>query len=300
MKKLQRSTWSRTLLRLIAALFSLAFIAYSALLANNNWPAAAVDKVSVNRAYERGVQWLLTHREEISGDRNPMLWWMVGQSAANTHDVRLIELYSAFTQQQDALFPDSPWNVFFFPGRNISALLPASVDIWEPYQQFMLYGASCTAILANNPTILAQENPAFCSRGGQLIRPACVTHQLMGMRFMQRNHCSLDDIDKKIFSLQDKLVRQLTFDPRAVDVYLQRVVMLYDSGAGHRVKSRWVKRALSAQLSDGGWGAHSTIFPLGGERVLAFSARGVAITKLQSDFHATAQGVWLTSLLKAP
>ena len=82
-----------------------------------------------------------------------------------------------------------------------------------------------------------------------------------------------------------------------VDVYLQRVLMLENSGVSRRTKPIWIARILAAQDSDGGWSGFQPLIPLRGELAAGFSARGVGVDRRRPDFDATVQGVFLMSLL---
>ena len=133
-----------------------------------------------------------------------------------------------------------------------------------------------------------------------MIRPACVTHQLMGYRMAQRNQCAIDNLDGNISVLQKTIEKQLRYDPRVVDVYVQRVLMLIDSSARERIKPRWLERVIDAQQKDGGWSDVQPLIPVGSDKYFGFNANGVTIAEPVSNFHATAQGVLLTSLLLHP
>ncbi len=131
------------------------------------------------------------------------------------------------------------------------------------------------------------------------LRPACVTHQMMGMRFMQERGCGEKaEVDRVVHSLQDRIVLQLTWDPRPIDTYLQRVLMLIESGQAERVKPFWLQRVLDTQLGDGGWGNFYPLLPISNGKHIGFSGRGLSTGRPNSDFHATAQGVFLLSLLR--
>lgn len=74
---------------------------------------------------------------------------------------------------------------------------------------------------------------------------------------------------------------QLTWDVRVVDVYLQRVLMLVDSGARSRVKPVWLSRVLKAQSKDGGWSAFQALIQVGPELAMGFSSAviGLGVSK---------------------
>lgn len=72
---------------------------------------------------------------------------------------------------------------------------------------------------------------------------------------MQRNGCGdAAGLQQLPGFLQDRIEREVTWDSRVTDAYLQRVLMLLESGAADRVEPVWVARILDAQNADGGWG----------------------------------------------
>lgn len=187
------------------------------------------------------------------------------------------------------------WLPLFFPGRWFPF---SNEDIahFNEYQKQFVYAISCDPDLAQQAIISAQLDPSYCDR--QPLRPACATHQLMAFRFMQQNHCGdAQATQSAVTDLQARIVRQVTWDPRVVDFYLQRVLMLIESGAVAAVKPVWLQHVLDAQLPDGGWGSIDPYLPLPSGVCLGFSAKGFAIATPTSDYHATAQGILLMSLL---
>lgn len=288
----------KKLIQTLLFLMLIVFCVYGYLFYQNNRDIPAVNAEHVTQSYERGVMWLLDHRDEILRDGNPILWWMLGESARISGDERVAALYDEFRHNYGRYASDSIWQVFFSPAKYRGASFPA--ETYRPlveYQQYFLYTLTCSSQLEQEPLIQEQNDPQFCWHGARIIRPACVTHQLMGYRMAQRNNCAIENLDKKIGVLQKTIEKQLRYDPRVVDVYVQRVLMLVDSGAQQRLKPRWVQRVLQAQLEDGGWSAMQPIASVGG-RQLVFDSKAVAIATPRSDFHATAQGVLLMSLLR--
>lgn len=99
------------------------------------------------------------------------------------------------------------------------------------------------------------------------------------------------------FELQARLVDQLTWDPRPVDVYLQRLLMLTESGAGDRIRPTWVRDLLGAQLPDGAWTNTPVLLPLPGARDLVWTRNGIGPGRAVGSFHTTVQGIYLLSLM---
>ena len=289
----------KLMIKILATLTLAVLCAYGFLVYQNNREAMPLSDEKVAISYESSVSWLLSHREEILRDGNPMLWWMLGESAKISGDDRVKKLFDEFLANNDRTAPYSVWQAFFHPERFRGGIFSASeYSSLVEYQQYFLYTLTCSKQLAQEPLIEAQNNPDFCWSGSRVIRPACVTHQLMGYRMAQRNQCAIDNLDGNIAALQKTIEKQLRYDPRVVDVYVQRVLMLVDSGARERVKARWLERVIEAQLKDGGWSDVQPLITVGGGKYFGFNANGVTLAEPISNFHATAQGVWLMSMLK--
>ena len=164
------------------------------------------------------------------------------------------------------------------------------------YNYLFLYGLTCDSDWEGEPEVQRQLDLGFCSM--HYLHPRCVTHQMIGVRFMQRRNCGNSEVvGRLVQGLQDTIVAELTWDPRVVDAYIQRVVMLIDSGAADRVNPTWIWRVLNAQNDDGGWGDIDPVLRLPGGKTIGFSSKMIGYGNLHSNFHATAQGVWLISLL---
>ena len=92
-----------------------------------------------------------------------------------------------------------------------------------------------------------------------------MTHQLVEIRLLQRSECGDPaQLDDTVLQLQQRITRQLLLDPRVVDAYMQRVLMLVESGAGALAKPIWIWKLVDAQQPDGGWSTFEPLLPLGG------------------------------------
>lgn len=283
-------------LLVVAALLA---VGYGGLVWNNNRPVAEPSQQDIAASWEKSVSWLMNNREAILRDQNAALWWMIGQSAEVSGDSRLQALFAEFQIGFSEARGGSVWRAFFSPAAFWGVDTPPSVySGYGDYQQYFLFSLTCAKKMAQDPMIVAQHATNFCAKSHP-VSPACVTHQLMGFRLQQRIGCDrLPGLEEKVAALQRTIENQLTWDPRVVDVYLQRVVMLVDSGASERVKPRWVQRILEAQLPDGSWSNLQPLVPIGGGRYVGFDAKLAGVGPVRASFHATAQGVWLTSLLQ--
>lgn len=275
-------------------------VGYGGLVGYNNRPVEAPMQQDISASWEKSVAWLMNNREEILRDNNPALWWMIGQSAELTGDSRLQALFDENLRDFKANHSRSVWQAFYSPSAFWGYSFPKRAYESVPdYQQYFLFSLTCGKELAENPLIAAQHEMNFC-RTSHPVSPACVTHQLMGFRLQQRIGCDrVPGLAERIAASQNIIASQLTWDPRVVDVYIQRVLMLVDSGAPERIKPIWLRRVLDAQLPDGSWSNLQPLIPLGGGRYFGFDARLVGVGPLRANFHASAQGVWLTSLLRS-
>ena len=284
----------KTLVTLII-LFTISILTgYAALFYLNNretdWPEQARIQTSFNAA----IVWIETHQEDILQNNNPVLWWMIQRSATLTGNPSLQSVFNRYQRK----YLDSArnlWLPMFFPGRWVP-FKNESLARFDDYQRLFVYAISCDAELEQLAVTSGQLDPDYCD--SQPLRPACATHQLMSLRFMQQNQCGdPPSTQAAVVQLQERIVRQLTWDPRVVDVYLQRVLMLFETGADSRVKPIWLQRVLDAQHPDGGWDGFDPYLLFPSKAYLGFDAKGIAIAELDSNFHATAQGILLMSLL---
>ena len=263
----------------------------------NNKYVEYPNRSTVQHSLSSWISWLDSHRSEILSDSNPMLWWMLKESATLTENSTLIGLYEDYKVRYLDSSPNNVWSHLFYKD-SIAPLNPMRLQNFPGYNIFFLYGASCSSSLGREMAVTEQLSPSFCDN--HLFSPACATHQLMGFRFLQRRQCgNQKDTSEAINSLQNRLVSQLSWDFRLVDVYLQRVLMLVDSGAHERVKPIWIKRVLSEQNSDGGWSGFEPLIPLSKDLSIGFTftSKVIGIDRDQSTFHPTVQGVLLMSLL---
>lgn len=268
--------------------------AYSTLTLRNNRSATMPDRARIQAAYDAAVGWAIEHQTSLLNDTNVALWWMLQQSAALTGDPALTTMFERY-RQKHLQGGRNIWEPLFFPGRWIPFNAEATAN-FDDYQLHFLYAISCDEELAKMPIIQAQLEADYCVT--QPWRPACATHQLMGLRFMQRSQCGNAPATQAAIDLiQKRIIRQLTWDPRVVDVYMQRVLMLAESGKVEAIKPIWIENLLDAQRPDGGWSGVDPLIRLPAGASLGFSARGFSIDKPASGFHMTAQGILLMSLL---
>jgi len=262
----------------------------------NNKDVAMPSRAGLTQHLELSINWLMQHKERILKDRNSMLWWMVVEAAKVSNDKRLVSLSDEYLRRYPAL-QRSMWTPLFWPQRRLR-IDEMSLYGLPDYNQHFIYSLHCAQNVWNESALIrAQNQPDFCFQSSHIYRPACVTHQLMGINFQQQQQCRpAAELKPLISSLQDDIVMQLSWDIRVIDVYLQRVMMLQITGAAERIKPIWIQQILDHQMIDGGWGDFDPLLPLG-SRSLGFSSRILSLQAPHSTFHATAQGVYLLSML---
>lgn len=261
----------------------------------NNRALPLPDQGTISESLEHAIGWLVANRDTILDENNVFLWRMVERVAEKSGDRRVVSLFRTYEDRYLPAGQSNIWKPLFKPG-TWSPVPDEYLQQQDYYQKFFLYAVSCDKSLGAMPDIAAQMDPNFCDR--YLLRPACVTHQLMGFLLMQRARCADSALlQSGVAKLQRRIRRQLTWDSRVVDVYMQRVLMLVDSGGYELLKPVWIQRVLSAQQPDGGWAGVDPLLPIGGDLGLAFSQHGMAIARIHSNFHTTVQGALLMCLL---
>ena len=269
---------------------------YGVLVLRNNRDIQFPGNDELERALESGIVWLVENKEKILRHNNHILWFFVQQSAEQTGDSRLTNLFNDYYKR----YIDIPGSSYWRPLFKLNSWEPVRFDQIEhlPYYNWhMIYAITCDSDLEMLTQIAEQNDPEYCFRF--LYKPACKTHQLMGLRFMQLRGCGdQDQLVKSIASLGINIHRQLVWDVRVVDVYLQRVLMLIEASRMDLVKPIWISNILDVQLEDGGWSNKQPLFKISDDLYFGFTGKGVSIfKKRRGDFHATAQGVFLLSML---
>jgi hypothetical protein len=266
---------------------------------NNNRSAAMPAYPALAASRDRAIGWLRAHEAEALSAENAALWWMVRESAALTGDAYLADLHGRYYQRYLAGNPASVWHHLFDADATLRIPVKALAD-WPDYNLLFLYGLSCQTALRSDARVAALLEPHACGGIGTpayFRDPACLTHQLMGVRFMQQRRCEDAGRTARLAgALVDQVVDAATWDFRVVDFYLQRLLMLAESGNAGRIQPRWLLRVLEAQQPDGGWDDFDPVLGLG-KRSLGWTGRGLRLRKPESNFHTTAQGLYLMALL---
>lgn len=308
-----------TSIRVFLSLTLLALVIGIVSVINNNKIVEMPDKAELSRAFDEAVDWHIENREEILEIPNPILWYMLQRAAEKTSDPRIQELFDAYWEKYIKLSRFDPASTLrtWYPMFRVGHTIPVkyeSLNGLPDYNKHIVYAIGCNEELGREADIAAQNNPDYCG-SFHLFRPTCVTNQLLGIRFLQRSKCGdPDQLAVILDDLQMRVVRELTYDPRVLDVYIKRVMMLLDSGKRELVKPVWVRRILDVQLPDRGWGNFVPLLPVGGGNYLGYGHgdsrigvpagegslhfKGVDIGKPISTFHATAQVVLMLALMQ--
>ena len=261
----------------------------------NNRDVSPVERQQILASFEAAVGWFEDNREKILQTDNPALWWMVQQAANLTGDARLLELFDSYHERYMGAQRRSYWRLLF----NKNGWVPVhyeQIESLDDYQQLFIYAVTCDSDLANIALISAQLDPSWCD--AYPFRPSCVTHQLVGLHLMQDRKCGdVAQIRAAIEILQMRVRDQLVWDPRLLDPYLQRVLMLLQTGAAELIKPVWLRRVADGIQEDGGWPPTRLIMDLPGKNDLIFTRNFIGLGHSKSSFHTTAQGLLIMAHL---
>ena len=171
----------------------------------NNRNIPYPDIAEVKGSYLKGSAWLARHRAELLNIENPMLWWMVKYANDVYQNPDIDSVYRKYEKSRVEPRPYSPWLGLFKKGSWVP-LKYDSIRQLPYYYKYLIATLYCDKDLLSTPSIARQNNPSFCSTSGYWYRPACATHQLMGLRFLQDGKCDLvDDLEGKIEAVQRKI-----------------------------------------------------------------------------------------------
>ncbi len=251
------------------------------------------------QSLRRAVEWIRAHEASVLKNGNSALWWMVHTAAERTGD----EYLKSLVRQSTLLVYGSsasviPWKRIIYPQADITLNL-LSLRGLAPYQRFFYHAVTCRPVdLDDGGDTSEFLEPGVCHPIALQVYakdPACTTHQLVGVRLLQRVGCPTEvDLAKLESNLLADIEQQMQWDVIFKDAYIQRVLMLLWLGRPHhQVKPVWLHRVLAAQQADGGWVGTRQMpelpqwlqtWNLGKQRAAP------------TDFHATAQGLLIAAL----
>jgi hypothetical protein len=280
----------KKLLAVFLVLVAVLTVIYLLQVWQNNRDIPAVSRDEVLASFEAAVEWLEANRTRILSIDNPALWRMVQRSANLTGDARLLELFDQYHDRYKiGRQKNSYWRLLFQKNGWVPVVYN-QIESLDDYQQLFVYAITCDSDLAEIPLIKQQTDPAFCDSFP--FRPSCVTHQMVGFQLLQERECGdKGTLDESMHKLQLRVRNQLTWDPRLLDQYIQRVLMLLDTGAAYLVKAVWVHRIIEGSQEGGGWSPNCVIIDLPGNNDLILTRNFIGLGQSRSSFHATAQGL---------
>ncbi len=268
----------------------------------NSMHVPAASAAELHDRLTRAKAWVFTNKDRLLGEPNIMLWLFIRDAARVTHDPKLLALAEEFQRRYTNGTPLQ----YFFDSNGSERVTGQRIEFGESlqdYQRLLFYGATCNAPARWDPEVATLLTPGACDHNLLWLRsPWCRTHQLMGLRFVQKNHCDPDsETDATVVAVQDSILSELRWDFRVGDAYLQMVWTLVESGRRKDVKPIWIRRILDAQQADGAWDGVQVLARLPGGRVLAWDGHPYPriISEPAPTFHATAQGLYLLALLES-
>jgi len=193
----------------------------------------------VRSSFSRASAWILRNRERILSDDNAMLWLFVreaGRLSANTDLAALAGEYQARHKDGSTWL----WQYIFDPsGSELLQGYDLRLTDLPDYNRLFIYGVTCNSSLREDPDVSNLLEPKACGEGLMALRSGwCRTHQLMGLRFVERNRCDAPgDTAETIRRVQNSILAELRWDFRVGDAYIQKVMTLVESGRRRDVKA---------------------------------------------------------------
>ncbi|HTY03051.1 MAG TPA: hypothetical protein VMC81_04900 [Rhodocyclaceae bacterium] len=281
----------------VAAAGAVAAVGYS----SNNADCSMPDRDQFQRARDSATAWIRANEPAVLDTENPALWHMLREAASLSNDPYLLNLYAKYYDRYLARNPGNVWHHLFDTNARFKIAV-AGIDSWPDYGLLFMYGLTCQDDLRNDPRVRGLMEGRACGRVGTpsyFRDPACLTHQLMGVRFVQQSRC---EDRERTDALADDLVAKIgagtQWDFRVVDAYVQKVLMLAVSHAADRINPRWLVRILDAQQPDGGWDDFDPLIPLGAAgSAIGWCGRGLCLQRPTSNFHTTVQGLYLAAIM---
>lgn len=252
-------------------------------------------------SFSRASAWILGNRERVLEENNPMLWLFVRDAALLQSEQGLV----ALAREYQSRHTDHTLTHYLFDPTGSDQVRYVNITLADDvsdYNRLFLYGATCNEGLRDDPMVRSLLTPAACGGGLLWLKsPWCRTHQLMGLRFVQRGHCEPEaETAATLVNVQNLILMELKWDFRVEDAYIQKALTLAESGRRGNLKAVWIRKILDAQRSDGGWDGMDVIARLPGALIFCWGDGLLyprVLTQRPSTFHATAQALYLMALL---
>ena len=287
--------FKRSLLLIILSIFFILTV-YAYNFYQNNKDLKFPENLEIENALNDSIGWLQSNRKKIESDHNPALWWMIKEASKISNIDKLNTIYKNYEKNYLHKNPPNVWTPYFSEYYKPYVPDVTLLSNLRDYQIFFIYALSCDSDLGGEPVIQKQLKADFCSF--HFIHPRCITHQLMSIRLMEKRNCNDQNLLGNISSkLADIIWQELTWDFRVGDAYIQRTLMLAESDNINLIKPAWIRRILDAQNIDGGWDDIHPVVTFPNSYILGLSSTLPVLKKSKSNFHTTAQAIWLLSLL---
>lgn len=272
-------------------------------------PVDPIPRATLVDQRQRAMQWLRANEQRVLADGNSALWWMLQDAGRRSGDAYLQSLTQmALSRHFAAPNEMEPWRRMLEPGARINAYSKSLSELRD-YQRFFHHALTCMPLsLKDGDTsqFLTRDMCAPMLTKVAWSDPVCTTHQLFGMMFIRQTGCAgvpaFNDLEEELL---DNVRLQLTWDPVMRDPHIQRLLLLALHGRTDEIKPIWLRRMLDAQEPDGGWLGHSRIPELPSwlqpghlrELIALIKTDLVVPKKTDFDFHATAQAIFLLTIL---
>jgi hypothetical protein len=281
------------------ALVLLSGLAYGLWVAAANRPRPMPSLTAIHDGRLSAARWILEHHDAVLSDNNPMLWVMVARSAALTDDPALKGLVDEYLRRYILPNAADPFRQLFGLTYHGGLRDLESLATVPDYRVFLLFALTCDPRLSALERVRAQQNSSYCPESLSL-SPTCATHQLMGLRIAEETGCmSVADTAATKGVLVKRIERQLFWDVRFVDTYLQRALMLTEERGAAGAGAAALQNILRSRMADGGWSSSQPLVPVGDGRSFAATQSGFGIVRDEGQFHATAQALLLFSLFES-
>jgi hypothetical protein len=303
--------WSLRLIWGIGALFIASLMGFLLWCWRASAEEALAPRAERHEAWQRSIQWVQVHEQQLLEDPNPALWWMLrhaAQAGQHAYLQQLVERYVARHYPLQA-GEQSPWRSLVM-GRGTQPVLAVPVThvlAMDPYQRDFLQASTCEPV----PKLDGHVPGAFLTQ--HLCQPnllhalrkdkVCATHQLMTMYADLQSNCPSQGGQAEVRkALLADVKSQLYWLPGFEDAYIQRVLSIHWLEGTRAVRPIWFNRVLRAQRSDGGWAGERWLVELpvamqpSTLRNMLLRLRGLPERPVMSDFHATAQAMLLVAL----
>lgn len=272
-------------------------------------PAQPVSQAEIQAHRLRAMAWLKANETRVLADSNVALWWMIKKAADHSGDPYLHQLtQQALATHFTGINARQPWRRMLEPRADVD-LFAIGLDELADYQRFFNHAMTCRPVgLADGDTSLFMRQDMCAPMLTKVVwqDPVCTTHQIIGLMLMRQTGCEVDAVSDELFKeLLDDVTTQLTWDPVMRDPHIQRLLVLAMSGRIEAIRPIWLRRMLDAQELDGGWLGYRRIPELPAplspwywrEWLARLRPSAFALDRKDIDFHATAQGLLLLTLM---